>query len=45
MEVSPIVANQYEYALTEDIVLLNDRKDTANKLYDIWIDSPYAKNY
>ena len=36
MEVSPVVADQYDYALTEDIVLLNERKDTTNKLYEIW---------
>ena len=45
MEVSPLVSDQYDYVLTEDIVLLNERKDTANKLYDIWINSPYAKTY
>lgn len=45
MEVSPMVSDQYDYVLTEDIVLLNERKDTANKLYDIWINSPFAKQY
>lgn len=45
MEISPVVADQYEYALTEDIVLLNERKDTADKLYDIWINSPFFKQY
>ena len=45
MEVSPVVADQYDYALTEDIVLLNERKDTTNKLYEIWKNSPYIKQY
>ena len=45
MEVSPVVADQYDYALTEDIVLLNERKDTTNKLYEIWQNSPYIKQY
>ena len=45
MEVSPVVADQYDYALTEDIILLNERKDTTNKLYEIWQQSPYIKQY
>lgn len=45
MEVSPVVADQYEYALTEDIVLFNERKDTANKLYEIWEKSPFVTQY
>lgn len=45
MAVSPVVSDQYEYALTEDIVLLNERKDTEAKLFDIWCDSPYVKQY
>ncbi len=43
--VSPLVSDQYDFALTEDIILLNERKDTAEKLYDIWINSPYYKDY
>lgn len=45
MEVSPLVSEQYDYVLTEDIVLLNERKDTADKLYNIWINSPFIKIY
>lgn len=41
MVVSPLVSDQYDYALTEDIVLLNERKDTAEKLYEIYKASPY----
>lgn len=45
MQVSSLVADQYDYALTDDIVLLNERKSTANLLYDIWEKSPYIKQY
>lgn len=45
MTVSPLVADQYDYAMTDDIVLLHERKDTAEKLYSIWMNSPYAKQY
>lgn len=31
--------------MTDDIVLLNERKDTEQKLYDIWIVSPYVKQF
>lgn len=31
--------------MTDDIVLLHERKDTAEKLYSIWEDSPFAKQY
>jgi hypothetical protein len=41
MTVSPVVSDQYDYALTEDIVLLNERKDTAEKIYEIWVNSPF----
>ena len=45
MTVSPLVADQYDYAMTDDIVLLHERKDTEEILYNIWINSPYAKQY
>ena len=45
MEVSPVIADQYDYALTEDIILLNERKDNSKILYDIWINSPFIKDY
>ena len=37
MEVSPVVADQYEYALTEDIVLLNE-KDVSRIQTSIYFD-------
>ena len=45
MSVSPLVSDQYDYAMTDDIVLLNERNDTQQKLYDIWIVSPYVKQF
>ena len=44
MTVSPVVADQYDFALTEDPVLLQERKDTAEKLYEIFIKSPLLSN-
>ena len=37
IQVSPYMSKQYDYALTDDIVLLNDRKDTEQKIYNIFI--------
>ena len=31
--------------MTEDIVLLNERKDTAEKLYKIYQEAPFAEKY
>lgn len=31
--------------MTDDIILLHERKDTEEILYNIWINSPYAKQY
>ena len=45
MNVSPLVSDQYDYAMTDDIVLLNERKDTEKILYDIWIVSPFVKQF
>lgn len=45
MEVDPILSDQYDFAMTEDIALLNDRKDTQEKLYEIFIASPYAEQF
>lgn len=45
MQVSPLVSDQYDFAMTEDIVLLNERKDTAEKLYEIYRTSPYNGHY
>jgi hypothetical protein len=35
------VASQYDYATTEDPELLTDRKDTAEIIYKIFVDSSY----
>jgi len=45
IQVSPYMSKQYDYALTDDIVLLNDRKDTEQKIYNIFINSPFAEKY
>ena len=45
ISVSPYMYDQYNYALTDDIVLLNDRKDTERKIYDIFIKSEWADKY
>lgn len=45
MAVSPIVEDQYEFAMAEDVVLLLDRKDTAEKLFEIWVSSPYIEKF
>lgn len=45
MEVDPIMSDQYDFAMTEDIGLLNDRKDTQEKLYEIFLASPYAEKF
>ena len=45
MQVSPLVSEQYDFAMTEDIVLLNERKDTAEKIFEIYNSSPYAGQY
>lgn len=39
------MSSEYDYALTDDPILLNDRKDTANQLYQIFKTSPYFKKY
>ena len=41
----PVVASQYDYATTEDPVLLNERKRAAEYLYDIFKESPYFETY
>lgn len=45
ISVSPYMSKQYDYATTDDIVLLNDRKDTAEKIYNIFKKSPYYEKY
>lgn len=39
------MSSEYDYALTDDPILLNDRKDTANQLYQIFKTSSYFKKY
>lgn len=45
MTVSPIVEDQYDFAMTEDPTMLLDTKDTAEKLFEIWQSSPYYEKY
>lgn len=45
MAVSPLVSEQYDFAMTDDPVLLNERKDTAEKLYEIYKNSPFKDLY
>lgn len=42
---SPFVDEQYDFAMTEDIVQLLDRQETSELLYQIWIKSPYKKKF
>lgn len=43
--VSPLVSDQYDYSVTEDPVLLQERKDTAEILYEIYKKAPFYKEY
>lgn len=45
MRVDPTLSDRYDFATTEDIVLLNERKDNAEKLYEIFINSPFKEKY
>lgn len=45
MTINPMVEDQYDFALTDDIVLLNERKNTAEKIYEIFINSQYANKF
>lgn len=45
ISVSPSMSKQYDYALTDDPVLLQDRKDTEEKIYNIFIASPFYQKY
>ena len=45
MAVDPAVYDRYDFAVTDDIVLLNDRKDTNERLYNIFSDSSWGKKY
>lgn len=43
--IDPSMEKQYDYALTSDPILLQERKDTQEKLYQIFKDSPYFEKY
>ena len=43
--VSPYVSDQYDYSVTDDIEMLQDRKDTELRLYEIYKHSPFANVY
>ena len=45
ISISPDVTAQYDYALTDDPVLLNERKNTAELMYDVFKASPYFDKY
>lgn len=45
MKVSPAVEEQYDFAMTEDIIQLLERQNTSEQLYDIWDKSPYKKKF
>lgn len=45
MALSPLISDQYDYSITEDIVLLTERKDTAELLYKIYENSPYKGKF
>lgn len=41
IQVNPMVSDQYDYAVTDDIELLNDRKDSAELIYQIFQSSEF----
>jgi hypothetical protein len=41
----PFVCSQYDYSTTDDAELLQERKDTREKLYDIFKESPFFDIY
>ena len=45
IQISPYIADQYDYQSTEDPILLNERKDTAEKIYEIYVNAPFYGNY
>lgn len=45
MKPSPAVDEQYDFAMTEDVVQLLDRQENAELLYEIWVASPYKKKF
>jgi hypothetical protein len=45
MVVDPTMYDRYDFAMTDDIVLLNERKETNEILYNIFHDSSWGKKY
>lgn len=45
MNVAPVIEDQYDYAFTDDPVLLNERKRFQEMLYDFFVNSPYYTRY
>ena len=43
--ISPMVDDRYQESVTEDPVLLQDRLDTDQKLYEIFNNAPWKDNY
>jgi hypothetical protein len=43
--IDPMMDKQYDFALTDDPVALQESKDTQNKLYEIFVKSPYFQKY
>ena len=43
--INPLVESQYKESVTEDPVLLQDRMDTDQKLYDIFYSAPWHENF
>lgn len=45
ISLAPSMSSRYDYSVTEDQSLLLDRKDSNEKLYEIFKNSPYAEKY
>lgn len=45
ISISPIISDQYDYSVTEEPELLQERKKTNEELYKIFIESPFATEY
>lgn len=45
ISIDPSMEKQYDYALTSDPILLQERKDTQEKLYEIFKESPWFEKY
>lgn len=45
IKINVAVSDQYDYSVTEDPVLLQERKDTEERLYEIYMRAPFYKEY